>query len=105
MFSGRNSRFGLVGRLIEDVGLLFSLGKDFFSGRYRRVPAWTLVMLMLVLIYIISPFDIIPDFIIGYGQIDDALVAFLCLYLLEKDLLIYKEWRLHQLQEDRRGHK
>ena len=40
--------------------------------------------------YIISPIDLIPDYIIGLGQIDDAAILGLSLYFMEKDLKKYK---------------
>ncbi|MFP4447001.1 MAG: YkvA family protein [Desulfosudaceae bacterium] len=46
--------------------------------------------------YILFPFDLLPDYIPGYGQIDDAIVALGCLFFLEKDLTVYKAWRNHQ---------
>ena len=94
--SGHSNRPGLPVRLIEDLRLLFLLIKDFIRGRYRRVPAWSIAVLMFALVYIFSPFDIIPDYLPGYGQIDDIIVAFLCLYFLEKDLYVYKQWRNEQ---------
>ncbi|MGM0442385.1 MAG: YkvA family protein [Elusimicrobiota bacterium] len=84
---------GLFGRVIEDIVLLFSLIKDFVRGRYRRVPVWSLVILTGAFLYVIFPFDFIPDYIPGYGQIDDAVVALLCLFFLEKDLYAYKLWK------------
>jgi uncharacterized membrane protein YkvA (DUF1232 family) len=45
------------------------------------------------LAYIISPIDLIPDYIIGLGQIDDAVILGLSLYFLEKDLGKYKDWK------------
>jgi uncharacterized membrane protein YkvA (DUF1232 family) len=45
------------------------------------------------LVYIISPIDLIPDYIIGFGQIDDAVILGFALYFLEKDLRKYKEWK------------
>ena len=48
---------------------------------------------MITLAYIISPIDLIPDYIIGIGQIDDAVILGLGLYFLEKDLRKYKEWK------------
>jgi uncharacterized membrane protein YkvA (DUF1232 family) len=48
---------------------------------------------MAALAYIISPIDLIPDYILGLGQIDDAAILGLSLYFLEKDLLKYKEWK------------
>jgi uncharacterized membrane protein YkvA (DUF1232 family) len=46
----------------------------------RRVPLRTRASLIGLGIYLASPFDIIPDFIPGLGQIDDALA---CLLLVD----------------------
>jgi uncharacterized membrane protein YkvA (DUF1232 family) len=43
----------------------------------RRVPLRIRVALLGLGIYLISPFDIIPDFIPGLGQLDDAIVLLL----------------------------
>jgi uncharacterized membrane protein YkvA (DUF1232 family) len=43
----------------------------------RRVPFRIRTALLGLGIYLISPFDIIPDFIPGFGQIDDAVVLLL----------------------------
>ncbi|SRR6056297_1718525 len=89
----RYRKMGLIGRLAEDIVLLFSLLKDFVRGRYRRVPVWSLLVLAGACLYIFFPVDFVPDYIPGYGQIDDAIVALLCLFFLEKDLHVYKEWK------------
>jgi uncharacterized membrane protein YkvA (DUF1232 family) len=91
--SGRNNGPGFPGRLIEDSLLLIGLIIDFIRGRYRQVPVRSIVVFVFVLVYVLSPFDMIPDYLPGYGQIDDVIVALFCLYFLEKDLLAYKEWK------------
>ena len=48
---------------------------------------------MVALAYIISPIDLIPDYILGFGQIDDVLILGLALNFLEKDLTKYREWK------------
>ena len=80
-------------RLINDFKLLFSLIKDYWKGAYRDVSIWSILVFSFAIIYILSPIDIIPDFTLGLGQIDDAAVLLLCLYFLEKDLYKYKEWK------------
>jgi uncharacterized membrane protein YkvA (DUF1232 family) len=45
------------------------------------------------LAYIISPIDLIPDYILGFGQIDDVFILGLALNFLEKDLTKYREWK------------
>lgn len=50
----------------------------------RRVPIWSKLIIPAGIIYMISPFDIIPDFIIGLGWLDDlfAIIATITLFLL-----------------------
>jgi len=86
-------RVSLWNRLINDFKLLFSLIRDYWKGVYRDVSIWSILVFSLAIIYILSPMDIIPDFILGFGQIDDAAVLLLGLYFLEKDLYKYKEWK------------
>jgi uncharacterized membrane protein YkvA (DUF1232 family) len=86
-------RFGLLSRLFQDLRLLIPLIKDYWKGTYRDISVKSIVIFVVGLAYIISPIDLIPDYIIGLGQIDDAVILGLSLYFLEKDLRKYKEWR------------
>ena len=86
-------RFGLFARLFQNFGLLLPLVKDYWQGNYRDVSAKSIIIFAAALAYIISPLDLIPDYIIGLGQIDDAAILGLSLYFLEKDLQKYKQWK------------
>ena len=86
-------RLGLLARVIQDFKLLFPLIRDYWKGTYRDVSVKSIIIFIVALAYIISPFDFIPDYIIGLGQIDDVVILGLSLYWLEKDLLKYKEWK------------
>jgi uncharacterized membrane protein YkvA (DUF1232 family) len=72
---------------------LIPLIRDYWKGKYRDISAKSMVIFVVALAYIISPIDLIPDYIIGFGQIDDAVILGLALYFLEKDLRKYKEWK------------
>ena len=80
-------------RLFENFRLLLSLIKDYWSGKYRKIPYWSLAVILITFLYLINPFDFIPDYILGLGQIDDAILLGLCLYFLDKDLRVYKAWK------------
>lgn len=86
-------RIGLFARLLQDLRLLFPLIKDFLKGTYRDVSIKSFLIFAITLAYIISPLDLIPDYIIGLGQIDDAVILGFGLYLLEKDLIKYQHWK------------
>jgi len=42
-----------------------------------RVPLWPKLLLILLLAYIIAPADLLPDLLLGLGQVDDLLLLFL----------------------------
>ena len=83
----------MLSRLFQDLRLLIPIIKDYWKGTYRDISVKSIVIFVIALAYIISPIDLIPDYIIGLGQIDDAVILGLSLYFLEKDLRKYKEWR------------
>jgi len=94
----RKVKKGPLGKFIEDVRLFFELISDFISGKYRDVPWYTVAAVAAALLYILNPFDIIPDFIPVVGQVDDALVITFCLMLIEEDLNRYRAWKENRSQ-------
>jgi uncharacterized membrane protein YkvA (DUF1232 family) len=51
--------------LIDQVMLTWRLLKD------PRVPFWAKLIPFAALLYVISPIDVLPDVLIGLGQLDD----------------------------------
>jgi uncharacterized membrane protein YkvA (DUF1232 family) len=54
---------------------------------------WTLSAAVFALLYVLNPFDLIPDALPIVGVLDDAAVVSACLVLLEQDLYDYRERR------------
>ncbi|MBZ9629580.1 DUF1232 domain-containing protein [Salegentibacter sp. LM13S] len=84
---------GKLQRYIDDAQLLFNLLRDYANGNYREVPFNVVAAIGGALLYVLSPIDLIPDFIPIIGYLDDAAVIAFCLNLIEKDLITYKIWK------------
>jgi uncharacterized membrane protein YkvA (DUF1232 family) len=84
---------GPLQRFIDDGKLLISAIQDYWSGKYRKMPWGTVAAVVFTLIYVFNPLDLIPDVLPIIGEIDDAAVVAACLFLVERDLLAYKEWK------------
>ncbi len=69
-----------------DFTNLTQMLKAYFSGNYKKLPWPTLISSVAALLYFINPFDAIPDFILGFGMIDDATVIAFCLRSIKQDL-------------------
>lgn len=84
---------GTLSRYFGDVQILFSMVRDYANGSYREMPWNIIASVGGALLYVLSPIDIIPDFIPVIGYLDDAAVVAFCLNLIEKDLAAYKVWK------------
>ena len=63
---GENKQPGALAEIFERGKLVWRLMQD------QRVPTWIRIGIpAVVFLYFISPVDIIPDFILGLGQLDD----------------------------------
>ena len=84
---------GPLGGLLFDVELLISLIQDYDNGNYQEIPWKSLSGILTALLYVISPIDLIPDFIPLIGTLDDAVVVAVCLKLVKNDLDAYALWK------------
>ena len=77
----------------EYLQLFFSIVKDYINGNYKEIPIKTIISIVASLLYLISPIDLIPDFILGVGLIDDVFVIGLVISGVKFDLDKYKDWK------------
>ena len=90
---------GPLQRLLEDGRLLLELVRDAQEGRYRAVPVWTLSAAGFALLYVLNPFDLVPDALPLLGLLDDAAVVSACLSLVEQDLRDYQAWKQSRVDD------
>jgi uncharacterized membrane protein YkvA (DUF1232 family) len=93
---GRFRGRGPLNRFVEDGRLMLGILKDYFSRRYRAVPYGIIAAVVFVLLYVINPFDIVPDFLPLIGEIDDAAIVGASLLAVERDLFKYRDWKQAQ---------
>jgi uncharacterized membrane protein YkvA (DUF1232 family) len=87
---------GPLKRFIEDGKVLTALIRDWRAGKYRQALYGTIAAVAFGLLYVINPFDIIPDVVPFLGALDDATVIGALLMLVERDLKKYRSWKENQ---------
>jgi uncharacterized membrane protein YkvA (DUF1232 family) len=70
-----NQRVNTLTGLVHGARLLWRLLQD------PRVPFWTKLVPLFTLIYLVSPIDLVPDVLVGPGQLDDLGIILLGLWL------------------------
>jgi uncharacterized membrane protein YkvA (DUF1232 family) len=79
---------GVWGRLQT----LFEMLRAWAKGEYRNIPYRSLFMILLSIVYFVSPIDVIPDFLFGFGILDDAALIAFVISQVDKDVEAFKEW-------------
>lgn len=80
-------------KYLNDIKLYFKMLGDIFTGKYKKVPVGTIAAIVGTLLYVLSPVDLIPDFIPVIGYLDDAAVLAACLKFTKFDVEEYKKNR------------
>lgn len=80
-------------KLWTDIKLSLDLTKDYVKGEYKDIPKSSIILIIGGFIYLVSPIDLIPDFLIGIGFLDDAAVLAYVFKKIGEELLVYKEWK------------
>ena len=79
--------------LWEDIRIMVSLLKDYYSGDYKEVPWKVIASIVAAVGYFVLPLDVVPDIIPLVGYLDDAVVIKLAVDFAKEDLEDYRRWR------------
>ena len=82
-----------IKKYLGKVKLMFLLLRDYKNGSYRTIPWKSVAAISGALLYVLNPFDLVPDFLPVLGLMDDASVIAACLKLIDDDLEKYKVWK------------
>ena len=73
---------------------MLRLIRAYYRREYRNISMQNLVMIVGAIIYILNPFDLIPDWIAGLGFADDAVVLALAVRRTRQTLDDFMTWEI-----------
>lgn len=88
-----NNKKGALSEVWEKLQLLFDIFRAWIKGDYKEIPTKSIIMIIAGILYFVSPIDLIPDFIVGLGLVDDAAVIGFVIKSISDDLESFKEWK------------
>ena len=96
---GKLKGVGFKGNLAEfqnSVQLLIRMVRASASGQYKALPWKSLVSIVAVLLYFVSPIYIIPDFLPVIGITDDVALVIWLIKTLGSDINKFSEWEKNE---------
>ena len=92
ILKARNNK-GTLGDTWEKLQLFFDLVQAYSKGEYRNVAPATILTIIGAILYFVSPLDVVPDFLVGLGILDDAAVITFTLKKLSTEIDEFKKWK------------
>ncbi|MFC4402626.1 YkvA family protein [Gracilibacillus xinjiangensis] len=92
-----NNKSGRLEEVWDRLQLLFEVFRAWIKGDYVEIPKGSIIMIIATVIYFVTPIDLVPDFLLGLGFLDDAAVIGFTLKQISNDLDKFKEWKKSRL--------
>lgn len=87
----RSNRFALKDQFDNFQSLLRML-KKWARKEYTAVPKESIAKAILAMIYFVNPMDLVPDFILGLGLLDDITLIAWVMSSISTDLDQFRKW-------------
>lgn len=91
-----NRRQGPLAEIRDSLQACYRLLRAWSGGRYREIPTASLVSIVAAVIYFVMPVDMIPDFILALGLVDDAALMSWTLSAVKSDIDHFVAWEREQ---------
>jgi len=87
---------GALSTALSPITLFAEMIRAYQKGEYRQIERKTMLKVVGALVYLVSPIDLIPDFIFGLGLADDiAVITFVAKTVFE-ELSRFSDWKDEQ---------
>lgn len=71
---------------------LFRLVKAYSRGEYRDISWSNMILVVSAIIYFVTPFDLVPDFLVAIGYLDDAAILSWTIKALSDEIDNFRLW-------------
>lgn len=79
---------------INQIQMIIRMIKAHFTGEYKSFSMQSMLLLVFALVYFITPFDLLPDFIPALGFTDDISIVLFIFKSIKGDIEEFKSWEL-----------
>jgi uncharacterized membrane protein YkvA (DUF1232 family) len=97
--ASQQSKDGKFRQLFDVALTLVRLVRRYISGEYRQVNTSTVVSGLAVLLYVLSPIDVVPDFIPVLGFLDDLSLISWFIGKFQDEIMQFRDWELATQQK------
>ncbi len=88
----RAGRDGPLKGVWDALMAFFRLLRAYVKREYTDIPWQSLVLIVAAVLYLLVPVDVIPDFVLGLGYLDDAAVIAWVVKTLQPVLDDFRKW-------------
>jgi uncharacterized membrane protein YkvA (DUF1232 family) len=88
----KRHRKGALKEVWDYLMTFLRLLKSYANGSYREMHWDSMIMIVTTVAYFLMPMDLIPDFIVGFGFLDDAALLSWTMSSLKSDIDKFVEW-------------
>ena len=91
-----DSKRGRLTEVWDSLMACLRLLRAYATGQYKDIPWVSLLSIIAAVIYFVMPVDLIPDFILTLGFVDDAALIGWIISSVKNDLDNFLQWeRIH----------
>ncbi|MCR5889845.1 DUF1232 domain-containing protein [Hymenobacter sp. J193] len=87
-------------QLFDVARTVVRLVRNYVSGDYRQIDTGTIVSALGVLLYTLSPVDLVPDFIPVVGFLDDLALLSWFVEKFQGEITRFREWEKTHADEE-----
>ncbi len=89
----KTNKMDMFKKISRELRLAFGLVIDYSKGNYRDVKKIDILLIVAGFLYLLNPADIVPDFLLFFGFLDDLSVLTFIVKKLDKELEKYNDWK------------